>query len=116
GPGDMRGPWNQGPQWEFIDGAEAVQPAGGDGGDGSASVKLNKEEESLGENAAMRRRSDLDSDPMTGADLGAGPGAGSTTGESANGSDEDMPELTGEEGKRSARRTSGRSTGTRRGS
>src|SRR5678815_4232004 len=39
GPGDARGPWNQGPQWEFVDGQQAMQPADPDG-DGTPSVKL----------------------------------------------------------------------------
>jgi Mn-containing catalase len=74
GPGDMRGPWNQGEQWEFVsDGEGAV-----DGGDGSATVKLSKADARLVDAAATRLASKPDGDPMTGADLGAGPGAGAT--------------------------------------
>ena len=89
GPGDARGPWNQGPQWEFIDGQKALQPADDDDG-GLSSVELSDDDEALGQRARERLMSDLDSDPTTGADLGAGPGAGATTGESANGGD-DLP-------------------------
>ena len=89
GPGDGRGPWNQGPQWEFVDGQQAMEPADSDG-DGMPSVKLSSDDLALGQNAKERLMSDLDSDPTTGADLGAGPGAGAITGESANG--DDLPE------------------------
>ena len=89
GPGDARGPWNQGPQWEFVDGQQAMQPADPDG-DGTPSVKLSSDDLALGQSAKERLMSDLDSDPTTGADLGAGPGAGAITGESANGGD--LPE------------------------
>lgn len=47
-----------------------------DSGDGQASVKLSKAEAKLGAAAAMRSKSDPDVDPVTGAELGAGPGAG----------------------------------------
>jgi len=82
GEGDERGPWNEAPQWEFIDQANAIQPA--DDGDGGAYVKMSKVEEALVTKAAMRSKSDPGSDPTTGADLGAGPGAGAITGEQAN--------------------------------
>jgi Mn-containing catalase len=101
GPGDTRGPWNQGPQWEFVDGPEAMTNADKDG-DGSFSVNLASDEQSLGDEAKERLMSDLDADPTTGADLGAGPGAGATTGESANGGDR-LPE--DPEGSRRAART-----------
>src|SRR3982751_6369578 len=84
GPGDTRGPWNQGPQWEFVDGANAMEPADQDG-DGSFSVQLDGDEQALGEQMNERLMSDLDADPTTGADLGAGPGAGAITGQSAEG-------------------------------
>ena len=90
GPGDTRGPWNQGPQWEFVDGANAMEPADQDG-DGSFSVQLDGDEQALGEQMNERLMSDLDADPTTGADLGAGPGAGAITGQSAEG-DGDLPD------------------------
>ncbi|MES2353661.1 MAG: manganese catalase family protein [Pseudomonadota bacterium] len=77
GEGDERGPWNQGDQWEFISDGAQLKPA--DGGDGSARVKVTQEELDRVNQAALRTRSDPMSNPVTGADLGAGPGAGSTT-------------------------------------
>ena len=78
GDGDARGPWNSGDQWEFVsDGAQMV-PA--DGGEGIASVEVTSDEEELLDQATLRSRSNVDADPTTGADLGAGPGAGATKG------------------------------------
>jgi Mn-containing catalase len=74
--GDMSGPWNSGPQWKVV--KDRAKQAAVDGGDGSASVKLKKEEEKLLSQAAARTASRTDVDPTTGADLGAGPGAGAT--------------------------------------
>jgi Mn-containing catalase len=82
GPGDTRGSWNQGSQWEFVDGDQAIGPAD-PGGDGLASVQMAEDEMALGEQAALRTQSDPMADPQTGADLGGGPGAGALTGESA---------------------------------
>ncbi len=81
GPGNMRGPWNQGEQWEYVD-ARADQSAV-DGGDGSASVMLSEKEAALALKLAARTASARDVSPVTGADLGAGPGAGATTGNPA---------------------------------
>ncbi len=80
--GDERGPWNEGPQWEYVTAAEGMMSV--DGGDGQASVRMSSAEQALEESAAARSKSDLEDDPTTGADLGAGPGAGATTGEMAN--------------------------------
>lgn len=77
GPGDALGPWNEGPQWTRIDDLSQKVPA--DGGDGQASVKLGVKEQAAEKAAAARLRSDARVDPITGADLGAGPGAGRTT-------------------------------------
>jgi Mn-containing catalase len=88
GPGDARGPWNTGEQWEFV--TEPQDLAAVDGGDGEPMVTVSAKEKELLEMAMMRSRSNLDVDPTTGADLGAGPGAGSTksmTGGGGNGSD-----------------------------
>jgi Mn-containing catalase len=82
GPGDTRGPWNQGAQWEFVDGEASIGNVD-PGGDGDASVMLDDAQRDLVLNMATRTRSDPESDPETGADLGAGPGAGAITGESA---------------------------------
>ena len=82
GPGNMRGPWNQGEQWEYVQAQPAV-----DGGDGSASVGLTEKETALALKLAARTASARDVSPVTGADLGAGPGAGATTGEAAAAAD-----------------------------
>jgi Mn-containing catalase len=88
GEGDMRGPWNQGEQWDFVD--SPLRNADTDG-DGGFSVKMTSEQKALSKRMDERLASDLDSDPTTGADLGAGPGAGAITGESAQ-EDEELPE------------------------
>ncbi|KAB2527397.1 Mn-containing catalase [Pseudomonas koreensis] len=68
GTESMRGPWNQGDDWEFV---ETPTP-GVDGGDGLATVQLDSADEALLENMKMRTMSDPNSEPVTGADLGAG--------------------------------------------
>jgi Mn-containing catalase len=104
GEGDMRGPWNQGEQWDFVDAPITNADAGGDG---SFSVKMTADQKELAKRMGVRLASDLDSDPTTGADLGAGPGAGAVTGESAL-ADEGAPQAA--EGRRSKReRTTTRS-------
>lgn len=68
GEGDLRGPWNEGPEWEFV---ESPEPAV-DGGDGMATVDLPKKQEKVVMQMADRTQSDTAVDPMTGADLGSG--------------------------------------------
>ena len=68
GTESMRGPWNQGDDWEFV---ESPTPAV-DGGDGLATVQLDSADETLLENMKMRTMSDPNSEPVTGADLGSG--------------------------------------------
>ena len=68
GEGDLRGPLNQGPEWEFV---ESPQPAV-DGGDGKPSVDLSKDQQKVVQQMAVRTQSDVSIDPMTGADLGSG--------------------------------------------
>lgn len=75
GDGDMDGPWNSGDLWDRDDGPTAAL----DGGDGTASVKLAKDDKKVADAMAKRTKSDPAADPVTGADLGAGPGAGRTT-------------------------------------
>jgi len=79
GTENMRGPWNEGAQWEYV--AQREQQYAVDGGDGSATVDLDEAERDMLLAAARRTRSDRTADPVTGADLGAGQGAGSTTGD-----------------------------------
>ncbi|AOE65007.1 manganese catalase family protein [Pseudomonas corrugata] len=64
----VRGPWNQGDDWEFV---ENPTPAV-DGGDGLASVQLSKKDEALLMDMKARTMSNPESDPTTGADLGSG--------------------------------------------
>ncbi|KTC35442.1 manganese catalase family protein [Pseudomonas poae] len=68
GAQDVRGPWNQGKEWTFV---EDPQPAV-DGGDGTASVQLDASDEAQLNAMKIRTLSDPSSDPMTGADLGSG--------------------------------------------
>ena len=68
GDATPRGPWNEGPEWEFIDSPEPAV----DGGDGTASVTLAKDDAEVLRALASRTASDVDSDPTTGADLGSG--------------------------------------------
>ncbi|MDB6049889.1 MAG: catalase [Pseudomonas sp.] len=64
----LRGPWNEGPEWEFV---ENPQPAV-DGGDGLVSGNVSDAEMDAVSAMKLRTASDLTSDPMTGADLGMG--------------------------------------------
>ncbi|MEL7561237.1 manganese catalase family protein [Stutzerimonas chloritidismutans] len=68
GEGDLRGPWNQGPEWEFVDNPEPAV----NGGDGKPSVDLSKAQQKVVQQMAVRTQSDVSVDPMTGADLGSG--------------------------------------------
>jgi len=77
GDGNMRGSWNEGEQWEYIDDRE--QQAAVDGGDGLASVVVSAADEKVLATLAARTMSDPTTNPVTGADLGAGPGAGGVT-------------------------------------
>jgi Mn-containing catalase len=74
GAGEMEGPWNSGPAWERIEHEEDAMAV--DGGDGLPSVSMGARERKA--HAAMMERtmSNPNSNPLTGADLGAGPGAG----------------------------------------
>lgn len=76
GAGDERGPWNEGEQWEFEADPVAVSPV--DGGEGTATVMLAAADSDLALRQAKRLACKNNGDPLTGADLGAGPGAGAT--------------------------------------
>lgn len=76
GEQDLRGPWNQGDQWDYVTDLEDQMAV--DGGDGSASVKLTKKESELLQNAALRTQSKTEIDPTTGAELGAATGVSKT--------------------------------------
>jgi Mn-containing catalase len=72
-----QGPWNNPEQFEVVSVRE--KQAAVDGGDGTASVELAAAEKKLVNAYAARTKSRPDGNPLTGADLGAGPGAGKTT-------------------------------------
>lgn len=63
-----RGPWNEGPEWEYV---EKPQPAV-DGGDGLATVMVAENDAEVLKAMAARTASDTGADPLTGADLGQG--------------------------------------------
>jgi Mn-containing catalase len=63
-----RGPWNEGPAWEFV---ESPQPAV-DGGDGQATVKSPLGDIKVLQAMASRTASDTGSDPTMGAEPGPG--------------------------------------------
>jgi len=67
---DVRGPWNEGPEWTF-DGNP--KPAV-DGGDGTAQVNVPKSDLETLKAMASRTASNTEIDPTTGADLGTGQG------------------------------------------
>jgi Mn-containing catalase len=68
GEGDMRGPWNSGEQWEFVE--ERAHQRAVDGGDGRAHVDLSRDEVSALRTVSERTKSDPSSNPVTGAELG----------------------------------------------
>lgn len=68
GEQEVRGSWNDGPKWDVI--SEPEQQIAVDGGDGSASVQLDAEEEALLNQLAMRTMSNPEAEPLTGAELG----------------------------------------------
>lgn len=77
GDGEAEGPWNSGEQWDRIDDLEAAQ--GVDGGAGTAEVSMPQKQQKALTSLQKRTRSDPDTFPITGADLGAGAGSGTTT-------------------------------------
>ena len=68
GEPNLRGPWNQGDEWEYV---ETPTPAV-DGGDGMASVSLTEDDEATLILMKERTKSDPTANPITGADLGSG--------------------------------------------
>jgi Mn-containing catalase len=69
GMGDQRGPWNEGPQWQFVTDPNHLSAV--DGGNGEAEVKMDKDEMTALKQNSMRTASDPESDPTTGAELGS---------------------------------------------
>ncbi|CAN5553431.1 manganese catalase family protein [soil metagenome] len=70
GEGDARGPWNSDENFSYVSEREEQQAV--DGGDGTASVTLDFDEEASVAAMAARTASDPTSDPATGAELGMG--------------------------------------------
>jgi Mn-containing catalase len=73
GDGDERGPWNDGPNWDYVEDPQAEIEANVSD---SPCVKLSAKDEALLKQLKERTKSRTDIDPLTGAELGAGPGAG----------------------------------------
>src|SRR4051812_22284825 len=67
GEGNVRGPWNDGPQWQYVD--QRDQQYAVDGGMGDATVDLSAEERDYMRAVARRTESNRAVDPVTGADL-----------------------------------------------
>ena len=63
GPGDERGPWNDTGAWNYV--SDRNEQAAVDGGDGSASVQLTKDEMARLKQLAARTKSDPSSNPVT---------------------------------------------------
>jgi len=70
GEGDLTGPWNNENAWQVI--SDRGQQAAVDGGNGSPTAKLNVAEKKAFQNMSERTASDPDSEPVTGAEIGAG--------------------------------------------
>jgi Mn-containing catalase len=68
GEPNVRGPWNEGSEWEYVENPSAAV----DGGDGTASVTLTPAEAETVEAMKLRTMSDPTANPVTGADLGSG--------------------------------------------
>lgn len=71
GPGEMRGPWNQGEKWDYV--TDREKQMGVDGGSGEAEVKLPAEDIEVLKQMQARTLSDPTKDPQTGAELGLDP-------------------------------------------
>jgi len=69
GEGNMRGPWNQGDQWQYVADPEARVPV--DAGDGTAAVEITESDLDVLAEYAARTASRSDINPVTGAELGA---------------------------------------------
>ena len=68
GDGDMRGPWNNHGTFDYREAQPAV-----DGGDGQPMVRMDADSAKVVQQSATRLMSDPQSDPTTGAMLGADP-------------------------------------------
>ena len=81
GPGEARGSWNQGGDWQFV--SDREQQMAVDGGSGEADVAMSASEAQTLKQMATRTESDPSAEPLTGAELGMGnqsTAQGTTTG------------------------------------
>ena len=65
GPGEERGPWNQGGKWQYV--SDPRQQMAVDGGTGEAEVTLPQDELATVQQMAARTASNPDANPLTGA-------------------------------------------------
>jgi Mn-containing catalase len=70
GDGEVRGPWNSDENFDFVGDREALLAM--DGGDGLGSIKLKPAQQRTLDAMAARTRSNPESNPTTGAELGMG--------------------------------------------
>jgi len=70
GEGDLRGPWNNDRNFEYV--SDPACQSAVDGGDGQPSVKLRTDEVVTADQMRTRTASRADVEPVTGAELGAG--------------------------------------------
>ncbi|MFP3994984.1 manganese catalase family protein [Pseudomonas capeferrum] len=63
---EMRGSWNEGPDWNYVDQPEPAV----DGGDGKASVQLDQASAAAADAMKVRTQSNPEAQPLTGAELG----------------------------------------------
>ncbi|MDB5962415.1 MAG: Mn-containing catalase [Massilia sp.] len=67
---EVRGPWNQGDQWQVV--SDPADQMAVDGGSGEAQVNLDSSEVSTLEQMISRTASNTSANPLTGAELGMG--------------------------------------------
>ncbi len=70
GPGEARGSWNQGADWQYV--TDREQQMAVDGGTGDADVAMSGDEVSRLKAMATRTESNPAAEPLTGAEIGAG--------------------------------------------
>lgn len=70
GDGDLRGPWNNDRNFEYV--SDREKQCAVDGGDGEPEVTMTTDELTLAEQMRTRTASKVDVEPVTGAELGAG--------------------------------------------
>ena len=84
GPGDTRGSWNEGPEWNYV--SDREKQCAVDGGNGEATVQMPTQAIDVLKRMADRTHSNPQAQPVTGAELGSGQqmsGAGAAAPEAA---------------------------------